>query len=59
VERASARNTLTAYGKDLEDARGYLAGAGGDLDTASTEAVEAEATDAAAPATSDEAADKA
>jgi len=41
VERASARNTLTAYGKDLEDARGYLAGAGGDLDTASTEAVEA------------------
>lgn len=41
VERASARNTLTAYGKDLEDARGYLAGAGGDLDTASTEAIEA------------------
>lgn len=41
VERAAARNTLKAYGKDLEDARGYLAGAGGDLDVASTEAIEA------------------
>ncbi len=41
VERAAARNTLTAYGKDLEDARGYLAGAGGDLDVASSEAIEA------------------
>ena len=41
VERASARNTLTAYGKDLADARGFLGREGGDLDTASAEAVEA------------------
>jgi len=41
VERAAARNTLKAYGKDLEDARLYLAGTGGDLDTASTETIEA------------------
>ena len=41
VERAAARNTLKAYGKDLEDARVYLAGSGGDLDTASTETIEA------------------
>jgi len=41
VERAAARNTLTAYGKDLEDARGYLAGAGDDLDVASSETIEA------------------
>ena len=41
VERAAARNTLTAYGKDLEDARGYLAKTGGDLDIASTETIEA------------------
>jgi len=41
VERACARNTLVAYGKDLADARGFLRRDGGDLDTASTEAVEA------------------
>ena len=41
VERASARNTLTAYGKDLADARGFLGREGGDLDTASAETVEA------------------
>ncbi|WP_419254416.1 site-specific tyrosine recombinase XerD [Caulobacter sp. ErkDOM-YI] len=41
VERAAARNTLTAYGKDLEDARGYLVGAGDDLDVASSETIEA------------------
>jgi integrase/recombinase XerD len=41
VERAAARNTLTAYGNDLADARGFLGRDGGDLDTASTEAVEA------------------
>jgi len=35
VERSAARNTLTAYGKDLADARGFLAGRGGDLDAAS------------------------
>jgi integrase/recombinase XerD len=41
VERAAARNTLTAYGKDLEDARGYLSRVGGDLDVASAETIEA------------------
>ncbi len=41
VERSAARNTLTAYGKDLADARGFLAARGGDLDTASPEDIEA------------------
>ncbi len=41
VERAAARNTLTAYGKDLEDARAFLGGAGQDLDDADAETVEA------------------
>ena len=41
VERAAARNTLTAYGKDLEDASGFLAGRGRDLATASAEDMEA------------------
>ena len=41
VERSAARNTLTAYGKDLADARGFLAGRGGDLDAASAEDIEA------------------
>ena len=41
VERAAARNTLTAYGKDLEDARAFLGRSGADLDTADAEAVEA------------------
>jgi integrase/recombinase XerD len=41
VERASARNTLTAYGKDLEDARGFLGRTSLDLDTASAETIEA------------------
>jgi integrase/recombinase XerD len=41
VERAAARNTLTAYEKDLADARAFLAGRQDDLDTASAEAVEA------------------
>ncbi|KQY29331.1 recombinase XerD [Caulobacter sp. Root1455] len=40
VERAAARNTLTAYEKDLADARLFLASRG-DLDAASAEAVEA------------------
>jgi integrase/recombinase XerD len=40
AERAAARNTLIAYEKDLADARAFLAGHG-DLDGASTEAVEA------------------
>ena len=40
AERASARNTLTAYGRDLADARAELAGGGADLLTASTEQVE-------------------
>jgi integrase/recombinase XerD len=41
VERAAARNTLTAYGKDLEDASGFLAGRGRDLASATAEDVEA------------------
>ncbi len=41
VERSAARNTLTAYGKDLADARAFLAGRGGDLDRASAEDIEA------------------
>lgn len=41
VERAAARNTLTAYGKDLDDARAFLAGRGRDLDDADAQAVEA------------------
>jgi integrase/recombinase XerD len=41
VERAAARNTLTAYGKDLEDARVFLAGKGQDLDDADAETIEA------------------
>ncbi len=41
VERASARNTLTAYGKDLQDAQGFLAGRGRDLASASAEDIEA------------------
>jgi integrase/recombinase XerD len=41
VERASAKNTLTAYGKDLADAQGFLAGRGRDLASASLDDVEA------------------
>ncbi|MGA0600225.1 tyrosine recombinase [Caulobacter sp. KR2-114] len=41
AERAAARNTLTAYGKDLADAQGFLAGRGDDLATATAEAIEA------------------
>jgi integrase/recombinase XerD len=41
VERAAARNTLTAYGKDLADAQAFLAGRGRDLASASAEDVEA------------------
>ncbi len=41
VERSAARNTLTAYGKDLADARGFLAQRGGDMDTAAAEDIEA------------------
>jgi integrase/recombinase XerD len=41
VERAAARNTLTAYGKDLEDARLFLAGKGVDLDDTDAETIEA------------------
>ena len=41
VERASARNPLTAYGKDLQDAQGFLAGRGRDLASASAEDIEA------------------
>jgi integrase/recombinase XerD len=41
VERAAARNTLTAYGRDLTDAAGFLAGRRKDLSDASAEDVEA------------------
>ncbi|HYD44353.1 MAG TPA: tyrosine recombinase [Phenylobacterium sp.] len=41
VERAAARNTLVAYGKDLADAAGFLAGKGRDFTNASAEDVEA------------------
>jgi integrase/recombinase XerD len=41
VERSAARNTLTAYGKDLADAAGFLARHGQDLSTAAAEDVEA------------------
>jgi len=40
VERASARNTLTAYGKDLIDAQAFLRGRDSDLASASAEDVE-------------------
>ena len=41
VERAAAKNTLTAYTRDLTDAAGFLAGRGRDLADASAEEVEA------------------
>lgn len=41
VERAAARNTLTAYGRDLADASDYLSGRGQDLAKASAEDIEA------------------
>lgn len=41
VERAAALNTITAYGKDLTDAEGFLAGRGRDLSDASAEEIEA------------------
>ena len=41
VERAAAKNTITAYGKDLTDASGFLAGRGRDLGDASPEDIEA------------------
>jgi integrase/recombinase XerD len=41
VERAAAKNTLTAYNRDLADAAGFLAGRGRDLSDASAEDIEA------------------
>jgi integrase/recombinase XerD len=41
VERSAAKNTLTAYAKDLADASGFLAGKGLGLDDASAEDIEA------------------
>lgn len=41
VERAAAKNTLTAYARDLADASGFLAGRERDLSDASAEDVEA------------------
>jgi integrase/recombinase XerD len=41
VERAAARNTLTAYARDLADAQAFLAGRGHDLADAPAEDIEA------------------
>ncbi len=41
VERAAAKNTLTAYSKDLNDAQGFLAARRRDLAAASAEDIEA------------------
>ena len=41
VERAAARNTLTAYGRDLTDADGFLAARGDGLAQASATDIEA------------------
>jgi len=41
VERAAAKNTLTAYGKDLAEAGGFLARRGSGLATATSEEIEA------------------
>ena len=40
VERSAARNTLTAYAKDLDDASAFLGSKGRGLDDASAEDVE-------------------
>ena len=45
VERAAARNTLSAYSRDLADAAGHLAGRGTDLAEASAEQIEGYFTD--------------
>lgn len=41
VERGAARNTLSAYAKDLEDASGFLSGKGVSLSDAQAEDIEA------------------
>ena len=41
AERAAALNTLTAYGRDLADAQGFLARSGRDLASATAEDIEA------------------
>jgi integrase/recombinase XerD len=41
VERSAAKNTLTAYAKDLEDASAFIAAKGRDLHDASAEDIEA------------------
>ena len=41
VERAAAKNTLTAYEKDLADASGFLSGRGRGLEDAAAEDIEA------------------
>jgi integrase/recombinase XerD len=41
VERSAARNTLTAYARDLEDAAAFLAARGRGLDDAAAEDIEA------------------
>ena len=49
VERAAARNTLTAYTRDLADATGFLGRTGRDLATAAAEDVEAYFADLGGP----------
>ena len=41
VERAAAKNTLTAYARDLADAQGFLTARKSDLATATAEDIEA------------------
>jgi integrase/recombinase XerD len=41
AERGASRHTLVAYGKDIADLSGYLAGRGLDLETAAAEDIEA------------------
>ncbi|WP_269716033.1 site-specific tyrosine recombinase XerD [Caulobacter sp. NIBR2454] len=45
VERAASKNTLTAYGKDLQDAHGFLSARKRDFASASAEDIEAYFTD--------------
>ena len=41
AERGAARNTLSAYGRDLADAQGWLKGKGSSFEAADAETIEA------------------